>query len=143
MAIFQLFEKEKQEEFTETFEHIEEASKQSGRSLFSTVMTRFCFLLLMIADLSWLVYNTALLIIGLVAYLITGARHLFFKKILRKFWLHFIRSLACGLSLFVGLFSPPFGIMIACTYFLMYDKAGMEEVVPVALQSQFKDVFKI
>ncbi|MBI3236532.1 MAG: hypothetical protein HYZ48_02320 [Chlamydiales bacterium] len=60
----------------------------------------------------------------------------------QRMWLTVKRSLVCGLSLFITLFSPAFGIMIACTYFLMYDKTGIEEVVPASLQSQFKEFFK-
>ena len=56
-------------------------------------------------------------------------------------WVSLRRSLVCGVSLFIALFSPAFGIMIACTYFLMYDKSGIEEVVPSSLQSQFKEFF--
>jgi hypothetical protein len=57
-------------------------------------------------------------------------------------WTSIKRSFVCALALLVALFSPAFGIMIACTYFLMYDKAGMEEVVPSSIQSQFKDMFQ-
>jgi hypothetical protein len=32
--------------------------------------------------------------------------------------------------------------MIACTYFVMYDKEGIEEVVPASLQEQFKEFFQ-
>ena len=63
------------------------------------------------------------------------------ERMLAKAALNMRRSIVCSLALFVGLFSPPFGIMVACTYFLMYDKAGMEEVVPAPLQAQFKDIF--
>lgn len=144
MAIYQLFDHEKKERFTETFDafdnNLEQKSKKS--SLFSTLVTRFCFLLLLIADCAWLCYNIGVFILVGTLHLVTGFKLRFLQKMMSKFWLHFRRSLACGLSLFVGLFNPPFGIMVACTYFLMYDKAGMEEVVPVALQAQFKDIFQ-
>ena len=42
---------------------------------------------------------------------------------------------------FVAIFSPSLGIMFSCTYFLMYDKAGIDEIVPSALQDQFKGFF--
>ncbi len=38
------------------------------------------------------------------------------------------RALVCGISLFIALFNPAFGIMIACTYFLMYDKWYLRQV---------------
>ncbi len=141
MAIFQLFEEETTERFNETFDASDMQLKGKSR-LFSTILTRFCFLLLLFADLAWLVYNSLLLSIAIVGVVLTGGKVPFFRRFLRRFGLHFRRSLVCGLSLFVGLFCPPFGIMVACTYFLMYDKTGMEEVVPASLQSQFKDIFQ-
>ena len=142
MAIFQLFDQEKKQTFTEIFDHEDhEEEKEKKSNFFSTLITRFCFLLLLVANTFWFIYNIVYLSLSLLAVLVTGNRILFLKKNLRKSWLHFRRSLVCGLSLFIGLFNPPFGIMIACTYFLMYDKSGMEEVVPAPLQAQFKDIF--
>lgn len=141
MAIYDLFQQEKAEEFTETFEHIcEQEAPQKGR-FFSTLVTRFCFLLLFIADTAWLAYNGAFLLLFTALHLAAGCKNAFLKKRLIRHALHCRRAVVCGLSLLVGLFSPPFGIMVACTYFLMYDKAGMEEVVPAPLQAQFKDIF--
>lgn len=144
MAIYQLFDQEKKENYTETFEHIESTTeKSSGKSrIFSTLITRFCFFLLLLADMAWLLYNVIILGITLFFFLLTAGKKIFFKNRLRRCILQLCRSAVCGLSLFVGLFCPPFGIMVACTYFLMYDKAGMEEVVPGPLQAQFKDIFK-
>lgn len=143
MTIYQLFDEEKKQTFTETFDqHDASGETTGGRRLFSTLVTRFCFLLLIAGDAAWLVYNTGMLLIASLAYLLTAGRNIHVNKIFRKFILHFCRSAVCGLALFVGLFSPPFGIMVACTYFLMYDKAGMEEVVPASLQAQIKDIFR-
>jgi len=144
MAIYQIFEEVKKETFTETFEH-QETTQQKSESrghLFSTIVTRFCFLLLLVADSLWVVYNILVLLLATTGLMLSAGKNSFFKRILKKSGLHFRRSVTCGLSLFIGLFSPPFGIMVACTYFLMYDKAGMEEVVPAPLQAQFKDIFK-
>jgi membrane glycosyltransferase len=144
MAIYQLFEEEKKESFTETFERSEPLNKKKEKSghFFSTMITRFCFLLLLIADTAWFVYNCLTLLLAAIGLMVTAGKIAFFKKMFNRCALHFRRSLICWLSLFIGLFSPPFGIMVACTYFLMYDKAGMEEVVPATLQAQFKDIFK-
>ncbi len=144
MAIYELFDQEKKESFTETFEHVEEKfeKKEGKRHFFSTLVTRFCFLLLLIADAAWLVYNILLIFIATLLVLLSGGKSAACKKMFFRAALHLRRSVVCGLSLFIGLFSPPFGIMVACTYFLMYDKAGMEEVVPAPLQAQFKDIFK-
>lgn len=139
MAIFQFHEQEKIENFTETFEPIEKSSEKS--SIFSTLVTRFCFFLLLIGNALWLVYNTFLFILSMSLLLLTGGKKDRFQTMFNKSALNMRRSIVCGLALFIGLFSPPFGIMVACTYFLMYDKAGMEEVVPAPLQAQFKGIF--
>ncbi len=109
-------------------------------SLFSCIAARLFFLLLFLADLFWCLYSCAI-------FCVTGALSLVFRaplvrKAAKKAWISVKRSLVCGLALLVALFSPAFGIMVACTYFLMYDKAGMEEVVPSSLQAQFKDLFR-
>lgn len=140
MAIFQLFDEEKKQGFTETFDQADVQGEKKGKSqLFSTLVTRFCFLLLFIADSAWLVYNGLMLLVSIFFFALSGGKK---GKLLKKFALHFRRSAVCGLALLIGLFSPPFGIMVACTYFLMYDKAGMEEVVPASLQAQFKEIFR-
>lgn len=140
MAIYRLFDNDDQERFTETFEEIDAAEETRAKGkLFSTLITRFCFLLLLAADCAWLAFNAFMLVLGTALFLLTGGK---VKRLMARYALHFRRSALCALALAVGLFSPPFGIMIACTYFLMYDKAGMEEVVPATLQAQFKDIFR-
>ncbi|NGX38778.1 MAG: hypothetical protein KR126chlam1_00089 [Chlamydiae bacterium] len=142
MAIFQLFDRDTKHAFTETFDPSDIYQESSGKKpVFSMIITRFCFLLLFCVDLAWFALNSVFLVLSLFGLIITGGKSAFFDRRVKKTWLNFRRSAVCGLSLLVGLLSPPFGIMIACTYFLMYDKAGMEEVVPAPLQAQFKDIF--
>lgn len=141
MAIYQLHEQEANEKFTETFDANQSSSESKKGQFFSTLVTRLCFVFLLAGDALWLIYNTAIFLLAVSLCLLTGGKKLFFKKMLAKSALNMRRSVVCGLALFIGLFSPPFGIMVACTYFLMYDKAGMEEVVPAPLQAQFKDIF--
>lgn len=141
MAIYELFERETTEE--EVFDDFHRAAEEESKSrFFSTLVTRLTFLLLLTADLAWLCYNTLMMVLFAVLHMITGKRFQRLSTLLNQFALSFRRSSVCGLALLVGLFSPPFGIMVACTYFLMYDKAGMDEVVPAPLQAQFKDIFK-
>jgi len=139
MAIYELFEMESPEEVFEEIKHSSE--EKLGSHFFSTLVTRLCFLLLFLADAAWFVYNSVMMTLFAVAHIATGKKIAWLDRTLRNFALSFRRSSVCGLSLLIGLFSPPFGIMVACTYFLMYDKAGMEEVVPAPLQAQFKDIF--
>lgn len=109
--------------------------------LFSMLTARVLFFLLLIADIVWGIYAFILFIILAIAALVTFLKVRSFKEVAAAYWLSVRRSAVCGVSLFLSLFSPGFGIMIACTYFLMYDKDGLEEVVPTSLQTQFKEFF--
>ena len=140
MAIYQLFDSET-EECVEPSRMGEDEQKGGKNQFFSTLVTRLCFFLLFVGDLAWLAYNMSLFILGLVFLLFTGGKVNRIVAMVRKRRLNVCRGAVCALALIVGLVSPPFGIMIACTYFLMYDKAGMESVVPASLQAQFKNLF--
>jgi hypothetical protein len=109
---------------------------------FSSLTARLFFLLLLCADLIWFLYAATLFTLSGVLRVVTLFKVPFLNRLNARMWLTIKRSLVCGLSLLITLFSPAFGIMIACTYFLMYDKTGIEEVVPASLQSQFKEFFK-
>lgn len=109
---------------------------------FSATASRLFFLLLLGADLVWAVYAFTLFMITTFLTLATGFKVASFQKASAKSWISVKRSLVCGLALVLALCSPAFGIMVACTYFLMYDKSGIEEVVPASLQDQFKEFFQ-
>jgi hypothetical protein len=109
--------------------------------LLSSLGARFFFFLLLIADLFWAVYILAGLSCLLVLSTLTLFRVSFLQIFLAKFYLSLKRCSVGALSLFVSLISPALGIMFACTYFLMYDKEGIDEVVPSFLRDQFKDFF--
>ncbi|HSX11921.1 MAG TPA: hypothetical protein VLF61_00320 [Rhabdochlamydiaceae bacterium] len=146
MAIFH-FQQEKKElerevSYTETFELGQIPEERKKDSWVSSCITRLFFGLLLVADLLWGLYALLLFAVALVGGAATLFRISYFKSLLSKAFLMLRRCLVCALSLFVGFFSPAFGIMVACTYFLMYDKTGIEEVIPSSLQEQFKDVFK-
>lgn len=111
-------------------------------SLFSALAARLFFLLLLLGDLLWLTYGVVLLLVSLIGTLITRGKAPLCIELRQNAWLTVKRSLVCAISLFIALFSPAFGILIACTYFIMYDPQGVEEVVPSSLQSQFKEFFK-
>jgi hypothetical protein len=107
--------------------------------LFSAIASRLFFFLLFVGDVLWVFYTLFLLFLSSVGKALTLNKASCFKRLSCRAWISLRRSLVCGLSLFVALFSPAFGIMIACTYFLMYDKSGIEEVVPSSLQAQFRE----
>ena len=114
-------------------------SEQKKSSFFSSLAARLFFLLLLLGDVLWFCYAIALLSLSFIGSLITLSRLKLFSELRDNALLTIRRSLVCGLSLFVALFSPAFGIMIACTYFLMYDRGGIDEIVPSSLKTQFKE----
>ncbi len=113
----------------------------SGSKWFSSILARLFFTALFVLDIGWAIYAAALLLFGSVGQLLTWKKLRFFCHLQKKGWLSLKRALVCALALIAALFSPAFGIMVACTYFLMYDKAGLEEVVPLSLQEQFQEFF--
>ena len=150
MAIYDIFEVEKEEETVAPEEggssfqqepEPEEACRKRDR-FFSALAARLFFFLLLIGDVLWFGYSMVVFVMNSVLSFITLRRVAYFKNASSRAWISIRRSLVCGLALFIALFSPAFGIMVACTYFLMYDKSGIEEVVPSSLQSQFKEFFK-
>lgn len=107
----------------------------------SSLVARLFFAALLLIDLVWGLYSFVLLILGSVGAMLSFGRIAFFLKIQTKAWLSIKRSIVCAMALLTAVFTPAFGIMIACTYFLMYDKKGIEEIVPESLQGQFKEFF--
>ena len=118
----------------------EEAPSLKDRFI-SSLGARFFFLILLVADLFWGVYVIAGLALILSFSIVTFFKIPFLNRLLSRFYLSLKRFLVAGLSLFVSLISPALGIMFACTYFLMYDKDGIEEIVPASLREQFKEFF--
>lgn len=114
--------------------------KKEKSSFFSVLNTRFFFLLLLIADFVWLVLLLCKIsLCGFLQILCMGSSSVL-QRALLKSWIALKRAVVCGLSLCVSFFSPSFGMMIGCAYFLMYDKRGIEEVIPKSLQEQFKEI---
>ncbi|GAB5412069.1 MAG: hypothetical protein ChlgKO_11830 [Chlamydiales bacterium] len=106
--------------------------------IFSTIAARLFFLLLLIGDVAWGALSIAMSLLYLTSNLLTGFKFAFFKRRLKKAALSLRRALICFLALVVAIFSPALGIMFACSYFLMFDKKGIEEVVPASLREQFQ-----
>lgn len=140
MPIYDIFETKENEEQAQIPPQPIPCSRKDR--IFSTLTARLLFFLLFIADLIWAVYSVVFFVFSFVMSLAT-----FFKferscKQMKKHWIALKRSAVCGVALAVSLFSPALGIMIACTYFLMYDKTGIQEVVPTSLQQQFEEFLK-
>ena len=113
--------------------------KKSG--WLSSLIARLFFVALLVLDIGWGCYSLFMLLVGSLGAMLSFGRLEFFLKIQSKSWLSIKRAIVCALALMTAVFTPAFGIMIACTYFLMYDKSGIEEIVPESLQGQFKEFF--
>lgn len=155
MAIYDIFKEEKniyrsssslenpipQEEIIgdeQPEEHCESEQKPRDRFL-STLFARLFFFLLLLGDLFWTAYALFLFLFSTLGSALTFRKVRYFTHLKETAWISLRRALVCGISLFLALFSPAFGIMVACSYFLMYDKSGIEEVIPSSLKSQFKE----
>ena len=115
----------------------------SGKDrFFSSLTARVLFFLLFVGDIFWGLYALSWVLTAGSLNLLTGGKVGVLNRILDKNWISLKRSGICGVALFISLFSPALGIMIACTYFMMYDKKGIQEVVPRSLQEQFQEFLK-
>lgn len=117
----------------------EDRRPKSGR-WFSQVAARLFFLLLLVVDVVWMAYALIGLLFSVVGRYATAGRVSWFQGWQGSRWISLRRSVVCAMALVIALFSPSFGMMIACTYFLMYDKKGIDEVVPSALQAHLKEL---
>ena len=137
MPIYDIFATKESEQAAETQSTVLSSGKDR---FFSSLTARTLFFLLLLGDLCWGAYSLLLILMAGPFHLLTGRK--LFNSLLRKKWISLKRSGICGVSLFIALFSPALGIMIACTYFMMYDKQGIQEVVPRSLQDQFQEFLK-
>jgi hypothetical protein len=127
----------------ETVQSPESEAVTGGKDrFFSSLTARLLFFLLLLGDLAWGVFALFMLAAMIPINMLTCGKLGLVRHLLRKHWIGLKRSGICGVSLFIALFSPALGIMIACTYFLMYDKTGIQEVVPQSLQDQFQEFLK-
>jgi predicted PurR-regulated permease PerM len=143
MAIYNIFDYGTLQGQKEEQLFIPEAPKavvEDQGGFFSALAARLFFFILLLADLVWGAYSFVALVVKLALSLITFNRLNPLKESLQRTFLSFKRSVVCALALIVALFSPALGIMFSCMYFLMYDKNGVDEIVPSSLRDQFKDI---
>ncbi|MEN9343616.1 MAG: hypothetical protein RLZZ453_403 [Chlamydiota bacterium] len=117
----------------------QEISPKKKGQLFSQVAARLFFLLLLVADIIWMAYALVSLVVSVVGRFVTAGKISQLQGWQGRKWVSLRRSVVCAMALVIALFSPSFGMMVACTYFIMYDKKGIDEVFPSSLQSQFKE----
>ncbi len=109
--------------------------------LFATIAARLFFFILLLTAIVWGGYTIALFLLCLPFNLLTGFKVYKLKTFFLRRYLNIKRAGISAVALIVALFSPALGTMIACSYFLMYDKKGIEEIVPTVLQDQFQEFF--
>ncbi|MEX0961491.1 MAG: hypothetical protein WDZ28_01375 [Simkaniaceae bacterium] len=107
--------------------------------IFSSLAARLFFALLLCADLAWTAYSLVMLLVYFLLSAATGFSSSLLKQKLKRTRLSIKRALVSFVALTVAIFSPALGILFACSYFLMYDKEGIDEVVPASLKDQFKE----
>lgn len=117
--------------------------KEASSSLFSKVSARLFFFLLFLADTVWLISSLLQLTLSALATLITYGKVQKVRQFMLKKWLAVKRAFSCFFALFMALFSPALGTMFACSYFLMFDKKGVDEIVPYVLQDQIKEFMQL
>jgi hypothetical protein len=140
MPIYDIFATKEAEQTAEVPE-LEALTSRKDR-FFSSLTARVLFFLLLLGDVAWGFYAFLMVLTLAPLNLLTAGKIGFVQRLLAKNWIALKRAGVCGVSLFIALFSPALGIMIACTYFLMYDKNGIQEVVPKSLQDQFQEFLK-
>ncbi len=115
----------------------------SLRSFFSYLYTRLCILCLLGLDAIWLVFLLGKVAVYGVLQIVCLGSSATLQAGLMKGCASIRRALVCGLCLLISLLSPALGIMVGCAYFLMYDKSGVEEIVPSILKKQFGELLSL
>ena len=124
------------------YTRFESLKKQTDRpGVGSKVATRFFFLFLLFLNTIWISVASLAWVFFCLANLVTFNSISSLKLIFTKASVNLKRSAVCWIALLVALFNPALGIMFSCLYFMMYDKMGIEEIVPPSLREQFKEFF--
>lgn len=145
MAIYNIFDHVEKDQITQTSSSIEreEIPKEERYRLdrfFSAVTARLFFIFLFFADILWGIYAIAIFSFFFLLNTVTlyRSRRLVLK--LKSSFLSIKRFIICAFSLIIAIFSPSLGILFSCMYFMLYDRKGIEEVVPSSLREQFEDL---
>lgn len=106
----------------------------------SAFFARLFFLCFLVIDAVWMVYSLITMPIKLCLCILTLFQIKPLNTSLKKSLLSLKRSVVCFLALLIAIISPGLGVMFSCMYFLMYDKKGVEEIVPTSLKTHFKEI---
>ena len=108
--------------------------------ILSAVFARLFFLCLLVADILWAAFSLLSFALKLSLNVLTFFQVYKLRKSFKKTLLAIKRSFVCAIALSIAIISPALGIMFSCMYFLMYDKKGVDEIVPASLKGHFKEI---
>lgn len=125
--------------FYSRFENIR--SKTDTPGFLSRLASRFFFIFLLFLNVIWLTLAIAYFACALTLNLVFLRMSIRLGQIQQKAALNMKRAAVCFVALLIALFNPALGIMFSCLYFMMYDKMGIDEIIPASLKEQFKEFF--
>lgn len=125
--------------FYSRFENIR--AKTDAPSFLSRLASRFFFIFLLFLNVIWLVLAVGYFLVALGLNLAFLRMSIRLGQFQQKAATNMKRAAVCFVALFVALFNPALGIMFSCLYFMMYDKMGIDEIIPASLKEQFKEFF--
>jgi hypothetical protein len=117
-----------------------QAPSSKKDAFLSAFFARTFFLCLLIVDTLWAGLSLVMTCVKLCLNVFTLFKSKRLVKSLKKSLLALRRSFVCFIALFIAIISPALGIMFSCMYFLMYDKNGVDEIVPSSLKGHFKEI---
>ena len=125
--------------FYSRFEALKRQNDQPGVG--TKLSTRLFFGFLLVLNTIWI----AAAFLAFLVFQVLGLLTLYCPKglmaFIQKINKNLKRSAVCWISLLIAIFNPALGIMFSCMYFMMYDRMGIEEIVPPSLREQFKEFF--
>lgn len=145
MAIYNIFDHVEKDQITQNSSSIDREEIPKGEKhrldrFLSAITARLFFIFLFLADMLWGIYALAMFSFFLLLNTITLYRSKMLLSKLQSAFLSIKRFIICAFSLIIAIFSPSLGILFSCMYFMLYDRKGIEEVVPSSLREQFEDL---
>jgi predicted PurR-regulated permease PerM len=107
-------------------------------SFSSSLMTRLFSLFLLSICLIWTLFAVTAFCISFMLNTVSAFLVPILKRGIKRRFSNVRRSVLCTFCLMIALVSPSFGMMVGCSYFLMHDKEGIDQVIPRSLRGYFK-----
>jgi len=126
-------------DFMNSFESVRSHIKSN--SSITAITSRFFFILLLMLTLIWMTVALCLYGVASLFHHMTFRSSSIGKRFYEKALVNVKRAAVCMIALIVALFNPALGIMFSCLYFMVYDKLGIDEIIPTSVKDQFKEFF--